>query len=111
MDSRLIRLQDGMLVEIETGKPPPRELAGSVADKVNGSIEEIGPLLGKIVHAFRSAWDEMNQDMDIQQAKIELGVSFEGEGNLYLAKATASANLIVKLTLKPKGEKHERYLG
>lgn len=49
-----------------------------------------------------TAWDELNQDMHIERAEIELGLSFEGEGNIYVTKATASANLVVKLQLKPK---------
>lgn len=40
--------------------------------------------------------------MDIERAEIELGLSFEGEGNLYVTKSSAGANLKVKLSLKPK---------
>lgn len=42
--------------------------------------------------------------MNIEQAEIELGLSFEGEGNLYITKSKAGASLTVKLTLKPKGQ-------
>jgi hypothetical protein len=45
----------------------------------------------------------MNQDMILEQAEVEIGFSFEGEGNVYVTKAKASSNLTVKLILKPKG--------
>jgi hypothetical protein len=37
----------------------------------------------------------------IEQAEIELGISFEAEGNLYIAKSKTTANLNIKLILKP----------
>jgi hypothetical protein len=40
--------------------------------------------------------------MNIEQAEIELGLSFEGEGNLYVTKSKLGANLTVKLVLTPK---------
>jgi hypothetical protein len=41
--------------------------------------------------------------MQIEQAEIQIGFSFEGEGNLYVTKSKAGANLTVKMVLKPKG--------
>lgn len=102
MPSRLIQLQDGTLVEIEAGKPQPRELSGSTADRVKAHWDQINPILRNVIKGFSEVWDELNQDMEIEKAKVELGLSFEGEGNIYLAKATLGANLVVKLTLKPK---------
>jgi hypothetical protein len=46
----------------------------------------------------------MNKEMEIEQAEVEIGFSFEAEGNLYITKSKASANLTVKLTLKPTKE-------
>jgi hypothetical protein len=40
--------------------------------------------------------------MNIEQAEIELGLSFKGEGNLYVTKSKLGANLTVKLVLTPK---------
>jgi hypothetical protein len=40
--------------------------------------------------------------MHIEQAEVEIGLSFEGQGNLYVAKSAIGANLTVKLVLKPK---------
>lgn len=42
--------------------------------------------------------------MSIEQAEVELGLSFEGEGNLFVTKSTLGANLKIKLILKPKEE-------
>ena len=48
-----------------------------------------------------AAWQELNKEMTIAETQIELGLSFEGEGNVYVTKATAGANLTITMTLKP----------
>jgi Trypsin-co-occurring domain 1 len=40
--------------------------------------------------------------MNIDQAEVQLSLSFEAEGNLYITKSKANANMTVKLVLKPK---------
>lgn len=52
-------------------------------------------------------WKEINKEMEIEQAEVEMGFNFEGEGNLYITKAKAGANLTVKLVLKPKQLENE----
>ena len=47
-------------------------------------------------------WQELDQDMNIRQVEVELGIGFEAEGNLYITKAKGRANLTVKFTLSPK---------
>jgi hypothetical protein len=42
--------------------------------------------------------------MDIDAAEVQVGLSFEAEGNIYIAKSRAAANLTVKLVLKPKAK-------
>ena len=47
-----------------------------------------------------SAWSEISKEVHIEQAEVELGLSFEGEGNIYITKAKAGAKLNIKLTIK-----------
>jgi Trypsin-co-occurring domain 1 len=100
--TKLIQLDDGTLVEVEVQADQARQISGGFADKVNSTFDEIQPLLVKVCRPVTAAWKEISQDMNIEQAEIQLGVSFEGEGNLYVTKAKANANLTVKLILKPK---------
>ena len=102
MATKLIELEDGTLVEIEIPMGQPQQIAGSAADKVKATLDKIQPLLIKICHPVTAAWKEISQDMPIEQAEIELGLSFEGEGNIYVTKSKVGANLTIKLVLKPK---------
>lgn len=102
MASRLIELEDGTLVEIEATGAYFEEIAGSAAEKVGAAMANVKPLLLKVVGPIADAWAEINQEMHVEQAEVELGLSFEGEGNLYVTKAKAGANITVKLVLKPQ---------
>jgi len=43
---------------------------------------------------------ELEKDNQIESAEVELGFSFEAEGNIYLAKVKSGANIVVKLKVK-----------
>jgi hypothetical protein len=47
-------------------------------------------------------WQELNREMSVDQAEVELGLGFQGEGNLFVTKAVGRANFTVKLTMSPK---------
>ena len=102
MSTKLIQLQDGTLVEIESLGNQTEEISGGVAEKVSATVGKIEPILLQVLKPISSAWKEINKDMCIEKAEIELGLSFEIEGNIYVTKSTANANLVVKLILKPK---------
>lgn len=103
MASKLIRLHDGALVEVEITGQEAREISGGLAERVDSSFGEIGPLLEKVCRPVSDAWRKLNRNRNlaIDAAEIQFGLSFEGSGNLFVTKAKAGANLTVKLTLKP----------
>jgi hypothetical protein len=47
---------------------------------------------------------ELREEVDLEQVEIELGLSFEAEGNIYITKANLGANLTVRMTLKNKDD-------
>jgi len=103
MATRLIKLADGTLVEVETHPDDVRQIAASdAAKKVDETIDKIHPILVRTCRPIIAAWTELSQEMDIDHAQVELGLSFETEGNVYVVRGTASANVVVTLTLKPK---------
>ena len=102
MATKLLKLADGVLLEIESLPNDVQLISSKQADRVQESLENIKPILIKACKPIISAWNELSQDMNIEQAEVELGLGFEGEGNIYITKAKANANLTVKLTLKPK---------
>lgn len=104
MATKLIELEDGTLVEIEVPPDQAQQISGGFAERVGATFDKIQPILVRTCRPIIAAWRELNQDMDIEQAEVVLGLSFEGEGNLYVTKTSAEANLTVKLVLKPKEE-------
>lgn len=102
MATKLIQLDDDVLVEVEVPSEQAQPISGGAADRVNATFDKIRPILVKTCRPIAAAWKEINQDMNIEQAEIQLGFNFEGEGNLYITKSKATANLTVKLVLKPK---------
>jgi hypothetical protein len=103
MPTKLIRLEDGTLVEIETSPNEAQQISGgSTAKRVEANFDKISPILQKICRPLTETWKELSKEMLIEQAEVEIGLSFEGEGNLYITKSKASANLKVKLVLKQK---------
>ena len=100
MTTKLIKLEDGTLVEVEIPPDQVQQISGSFADKVNATVDKIQPVLVNVCRPIISAWKELNQELKIEQAEVELGLSFEGEGNLFVTKTKAGANLTVKLVLK-----------
>lgn len=102
MSTKLIELEDGTLVEVEIPSDQPSQISGGFADKVSSKFDKIQPLLVKICQPVTAALEELKQNMDVDQAEVEVGLSFEGEGNIYVTKTKGTANLTVKLTLKSK---------
>lgn len=102
MGYKLIQLEDGTLVEVEVADNQVQEISSKFADRVNTTFEKIKPILVQTCAPIADAWNEINSRLEIEKAEVEIGFSFEGEGNIYVTKARASSNLTVKLTLKPK---------
>ncbi len=101
MATKLIETNDGILIEVDASGSEGRAISGGV-ELVDASINKIKGILVKTSAPVVEAWRELNKEMHVDSAEIEIGLSFEGEGNLYIAKSKAGANLKVKLTLKPK---------
>jgi Trypsin-co-occurring domain 1 len=104
MSSKLIRLKDGTLVEIEVPDDEMSEVNDKNARDVSSSFDKVEPALIKACRPIAAAWTALSQEVEIEQAEVEIGFSFESEGNIYITKAKAASNLKVKLVLKPKSE-------
>lgn len=105
MPTKLIELSDGTLIEVEAAPNEIVPTSSRNADRVQRTAEQtmqrIQPLIVEACRPVVAAWRELQQDLIVEAAELELGLSFEGEGNLYITKARATANLVVKLKLRP----------
>jgi len=105
MATKLIRLSDGTLVEVEVPAAQARRISGGTADRVNANLGQLDSILVNVCRPLLSAWRALGEGVSIEQAQVEVGLSFEGEGNIFITKAKAGANLTVTLTLtKREGE-------
>jgi hypothetical protein len=100
MGTKLIRLGDGTLVEAEVSDSEARPISGGAADKVAGTLDKIEPVLVNVCRPIVRAWNAIDADLEIESVTIEVGLSFEGEGNVFVSKAKAGANLTVTLNVK-----------
>ena len=105
MASQIMKLDDDTLVEVELSAQDAQKISGGGLGlgRLNTSFQKIQPILKTVCEPINAVWKELSQDMHIEQAEVELGLSFEGQGNIFITKSTAGANLNIKLILKPKG--------
>jgi len=101
MTNHFIELQDNILVEVVANEDQLQRISGGTS-LVNNSIEAIKPLLLKACKPIVEVWNELNKDMEIAEAKVEISLGFEAEGNVFIAKGKSNACLTLILTLKPK---------
>lgn len=102
MTNSFIELQDNILIEVSPNEEQLQRISGSSSNHVNNSIDAIKPLLLKACKPITEVWKELNKDMEIAEAKVEVSVGFEAEGNVFIAKGKSNAHLTLSLTLKPK---------
>lgn len=102
MASKLIELEDGILIEVEVPDDEARQISNRAAEVVSSTFDKIKPILKKTVRPIAEIWNELDQDVELEAAEVEVNFSFEGEGNIYITKAKTGANLSVKLIMKPK---------
>ncbi|MEL6159901.1 MAG: CU044_2847 family protein [Cyanobacteria bacterium J06627_32] len=103
MNTTLIRLEDGTLIEVEIPPESSRQISGgSIAKRVESSFDSIKPTLLKACRPIKDVWEELNQEMNINQVEVEIGLNFAVEGDVYIAKSKTEANLKIKLTLNPE---------
>lgn len=101
MATSLIELEEGILVEVQVDDAKAEQISGTLIEKVGSSFEKITPILLTVSKRFKDAWAKARKEVSISKAEIELGIGFDAEGNLYVTKAKASANITVKLYVAP----------
>ena len=102
MASKLIELEDGILMEVEAPEEELQQIAGGSAEKVSNAIDAVKPILIKACKPITEVWQELNKDMDVSEVTVAIGLGFATEGNVFIAKGKANASLNISLKLKPK---------
>ena len=102
MTSKLIELDDGLLVEVDAPENQLQQISGGSAERVENAIDIVKPILLKACKPLTEVWQELNTEMEISEAIVEIGLGFEAEGNIFIAKGKTNASLNITLKLKPK---------
>ncbi|NOQ35651.1 MAG: hypothetical protein GQ569_07115 [Methylococcaceae bacterium] len=102
MASKLIELEEGILVEVDVPEDQLQQISGGTPDRVSNAIDAVKPILLKACKPIAEVWQELNKDMKIDEATVEIGLGFEAEGNIFIAKGKTNASLSISLKLKPK---------
>lgn len=105
MATELIKLQhaQNILVEVSTNPRSSRQVSdGEPARAVQAGVAQIEPIIKALTQPLIRVWEELNGKVQLDGTELDVGLSFEAEGNLYITKAKAEASLTLKLILKPK---------
>ncbi|HHD81598.1 MAG TPA: hypothetical protein ENK82_07855 [Campylobacterales bacterium] len=108
MGKKLIELENGLMMEVEASENEIQEISGGsdeIVAKVERSMGTVEKMLTESVKPIVNAYEVLNQDVILDSAEVEIGIGFSAEGNVFIAKGSANANLNVKLVLKPKKTK------
>ena len=102
MPTELIRLDDGAVVEVDLKEGEMRPASGAMK-RVTATLNAICPL---ILYACKpiQAMGQQLPLLRVDEMEVELGLSFEGEGNVFLVKSKAGANLVVTLRMRFVGD-------
>jgi len=107
MAMKLIKLDNGLMMEVEVSQDEIEQISGGhgdeVVEKVQSSMDAIENILKESVKPIVSTYETLNKNIVLEKAEVEIGIGFSAEGNIFIAKGTGSANLKVKLVLSLKG--------
>lgn len=104
MASKLIELEDGILMEVDVPENQVRQIAGGRREitQVSNSINAIESILIKTCSPVANVLKELNKDMSVNEVEVEVELGLEAEGNFFIAKGKTNASLTIRLKLMPK---------
>lgn len=101
MPSAVVGLNDGVFVEVEIPEDQVQLAGNAIQKQLDQSLDQIGSLSKKIVNSVSESLQSLADLVNLETIEVEYGISFSGEGNVYITKLSGSMNLKVKLQLKP----------
>jgi hypothetical protein len=104
--SRLIRLQDNVLVEVESQPGGWQEISASDAvPQLDAAIGKASDTLVRVCESLAEAVKRISETVEITNVEATVGLGFEAEGNLYITKAKGNASITVKVTMAKSGQR------
>ncbi|HVV84051.1 MAG TPA: CU044_2847 family protein [Kofleriaceae bacterium] len=98
-NTKIIPLADGLQVEVDVSDG--RQAVSTVGDIATKGWSQVEGILRQITGPFLNVYKELIKEATVSEVEVEIGLGFEAEGSIFIAKTSGSANLSVKVTLKP----------
>lgn len=103
MQKTRITLADGIEIEVQASEDERELIADAdIDERLGAAIDAVRPVLIKTCKPVIEVWKELNKEMSMDEATVQLGLGFSAKGNVFIASGTADANLTVTLKLRPK---------
>jgi hypothetical protein len=96
----LIQLEDGSFVEVQMPEYKSGEISAGFAQRTSSTFSRIEGILCNAAEPIVKAARRISNSENVSvTAEVEVGLSFEAEGNVYVTKNKSEANLVVKLSI------------
>ncbi len=95
--SKVIKLDDGTSVEVDVRDGHP----GATTPTVKRDWGQVESVLRHVSGPFLNVYRELSRDLEGAELELELGLAFEPDGGLFIAKSRGTANLKATIKLKP----------
>lgn len=102
MNSGLVALQDGVLMEVDVPEQQLQQIAGGAVEQVSQAMSAIEPILLTACRPIANVLSELNKDMSVSEVTVDVGLGVDFGGNFFIAKGTAKTSLSIKIKLTPK---------
>jgi hypothetical protein len=97
--NKIITLENGLEVEIEDNFRP-YEI--SEKDILKSTTERLSGLISSIIDPVNESFTKLQENVELESAKLTVGVKVGMEGNFFVAKTTGEANFQIELSVRPK---------
>jgi hypothetical protein len=103
----LIRLDDGNgpIVEVAMNVPEAKlASSGTVVKTVEKGFDQILGTLRSVIVPFSNTWAELSKEVEISESTVKLSLGITAEGNFYVARGEATANIEIELKMTPRAK-------
>lgn len=97
--TEIIPLADGIQVEVDVAEG--RRAVSTASDIATKGWNQVEGVLRQITGPFVNVYRDLAKDASISEIAVEVGLSFQAEGGIFVVKARGTANLNVTIKLKP----------
>jgi hypothetical protein len=89
-----------LLIEVEPTGALEAVGAEEVIKKIQGVVKEAAQTTVSLAKEFTAELRKAAKDIKAESLSLQMGIKLGAEGTIFVAKASAEANIVITLTLK-----------